>query len=286
MTSDRQRGHRTRLSIMWRAPWQSGRSASCPCFYQNLGPAKHSLSLHKLFEAEHKRLQWQVWADVEARDGQSDVHLFWIGALPTCNLHACKAGSGISGPQPEPSKLQACSSPEDREAYRVSSCCSPWSCLAQLSAKSMRSSTFNGCSCTASEMLSSPQPSKVRSRSASRHSLHTNKAKNVQTCQTSQVIRCSQDLQASPDTRYGEGDTAFRQSCAARLCRLPCVPSSMLSAWSDTVTAIERAVCPAAHLNTGVLAAEMYLLKPEASSTILMRASQSYVQRLARKIAL
>ena len=198
------------------------------------------------------------------------MNLLWVGALTTCNLHVCEAGSGISGPQPEPSKLQACSSPEDREAYRVSSCCSPWSCLMQLSANSMRSSIFSGCSCTASEMLSSPQPSKVRSRSASRHSLHTNKVKNVQLCPTSQVIRCSQGLQASPDTRYGEGDTAMRQRCAARLCRDPCVPSSMLSAWSDTVTAIESALCRAAHLNTGLLAAKMYLLKLEASSTILV----------------
>ena len=162
--------HWTRQSIIWRAPWQSGRSASCPCFYRNLDPAKHCLSLQKPFEAECEPLQWQVWARFSAGDGQRYVHLVWVGAADTCNLHACEAGSGISGPQPEPSKLQACSSPEDREAYRVSSCCSPSRFLAQLSAKSMRSSTPSGCSSTASEMLSSPQPSKVRSRSARRPS--------------------------------------------------------------------------------------------------------------------
>ena len=194
----------------------------------------------------------------------------WEGTADTCSLHACEAGSGISGPQPEPSKLQACSSPEDREACRVSNCCSPWSCLVQLSANSMRSSTPIGCSCTASEMLSSPHPSKVKSRSASRHSLHTDKARNIPTCQTPQVIRCSPSLLASPDTRYGDGDTALRHSCAARLCRLSCVPSSMLLARSDTVTAIKTAYCPAAYLDIEVLAARMSLSKPEAARMALM----------------
>lgn len=174
--------HWTRQSIMWCTPWQSGRSASCPCFYRNLGPAKHGLLLHELFEAECEPFWQQGRASFSTRDGQSDVHPMSVGVVGTCNLHACEAGSGISGPQPEPSKLQACSSPEDREAYRVSKCCFPWRLLAQLSASSMRSSTPSGCSSTTPEMLSSPQPSKVRSRSARRPSLYITEAWSDEKC--------------------------------------------------------------------------------------------------------